>query len=41
MLLLLIALHPCWPRAETGVLSGLAIAFWFLLGFVYTYACAR
>lgn len=38
VLLLLIVLHPCWPRWETGVVTGLTIAYWFLLGFVYTYA---
>jgi hypothetical protein len=37
-LLVLIALHPCWPRLETGVISGLTILLWFLLGFSYTYA---
>jgi hypothetical protein len=34
----LIGLHPCWPRSETALVSGLTIAFWYLLGFVYTYA---
>jgi hypothetical protein len=37
-LLVLIALHPCWPRLETGLTSGLTILLWFLLGFSYTYA---
>ncbi len=37
-LLVLMALHPYWPRWEAGVVSGLTIACWFLLGFGYTYA---
>jgi len=37
VLLGLIALHPCWPRPETGVLSGFGLAWWFFLGFGYTY----
>jgi hypothetical protein len=32
VLMALIALHPCWPRWETGLISALAIAFWFLWG---------
>jgi hypothetical protein len=38
LLVPLMALHPCHPRRETGLVSGLTIAFWFLLGFSYTYA---
>jgi hypothetical protein len=38
VLMLLIALHPCWPRSETGLVSGLAVEFWFLTGFAYIYA---
>lgn len=34
VLMALIALHPRWPRWETGIISGLAIAFWFLWGFM-------
>jgi len=37
VLLPLIALHPCYPRWQTGIVSGLAIAFWFFLGFANTY----
>jgi hypothetical protein len=35
---LLIGLHPLRPNPVTGVISGLALAYWFLLGFGYTYA---
>lgn len=38
VLLLLIGVHPCWPRWETGAVSGLGLAIWFLLGFSFTYA---
>ena len=37
-LLGLVGLHPCRPNAWTGCVSGLALAFWFLLGFANTYA---
>lgn len=40
VLLVLIAVHPCCPRWETGAVSGLGIAIWFLMGFAYTYASA-
>lgn len=33
VLLAVIALHPCWPNAQTGVVSGVAIGIWFLVGF--------
>ncbi len=33
----LIGLHPCRPRIATGVVSGTAIAVWFIWGFAMTY----
>jgi hypothetical protein len=37
-LMALIALHPRWPRWETGIISSLAIACWFMWGFMFLYS---
>jgi len=36
-LLALIALHPLSPHPVTGVISGMAMAMWYFLGFANTY----
>jgi hypothetical protein len=38
VLMPLIALHPCWPRWETGIISLLAIVFWFLWGLMIVFS---
>jgi hypothetical protein len=36
-LLALISLHPIYPHPATGLISGMALATWYLLGFSNTY----
>jgi hypothetical protein len=37
-LMALIALHPRWPRWETGIISLLAIACWFIWGLMLAFS---